>query len=67
MLEIFYSILMLISQLIMSSECGECVTEGIVEHQSNGTYVGSISPSTEKSTGFWISDDGSIVFENRLP
>lgn len=61
-----FPLLLAICQFILGFET-QGPTEPVVEHHSNGIWVGAISNSSEISTGFWFPKHGAIVFENRAP
>lgn len=60
-------VLIWLSQMLMSVQCGGCVTEGVTERQQDGTtWVGAISPDESAgAVGFLLDANGIVVaFDN---
>ena len=56
-------VLIWLSQMLMSVQCGGCVTEGVTERAQDGTtWVGAISPDESvRAVGFTLNAEGIVV------
>ena len=56
-------VLIWLSQMVMSVQCGGCVTEGVTETQLDcRTWVGAISPDESvRAVGFLLDANGIVV------
>jgi len=56
-------VLICLSQMLMSVQCGGCVTEGVTEPDYDGTtWVGAISPDENaRAVGFLLDANGIVI------